>query len=81
MLEMYDFGPEISHKLMNLTDNFRSSSIYNILMNNMPSCAVYSNFGALGMPRHIQIPPKIKVLRVSDLSYIVKVSDLESLAT
>ena len=62
MLEMYDFGPEISHKLMNLTDIFRSSSFCNILVNNVPFCTVYTNFGASGMPRHVHIPPKIRVL-------------------
>ena len=62
MIEMYDFGPEISHKLMNLTDIFKLSSFYNILVNNVPFCAVYTNFGASGMPRHVHIPPKIRVL-------------------
>ena len=62
MLEMYDFGPEISHKLMNLTDIFRSSSFCDILVNNVPFCAVYTNFGASGMPRHVHIPPKIRFL-------------------
>ena len=62
MLEMYDFGPEISHKLMNLTDIFRSSSFCNISVNNVPFYAVYTNFGASGMPRHVHIPPKIRVL-------------------
>ena len=54
MLEMYDFGPEISHKLMNLTDIFRSSSFCNILMNNVPFCAVFTNFGGF---RHAQTCP------------------------
>ena len=31
-------------------------------MNNVPFCAVYTNFGASGMPRHVHIPPKIRVL-------------------
>ena len=62
MLEMYDFGPEISHKLMNLTDIFKSSSFCNILANNVPFCAIYTDFGASGMPRHVHIPPKIRVL-------------------
>ena len=67
MLEMYDFGPEISHKWMNLTDIFRSSSFCNILENNVPFCAVYTNFGAAGMPRHVHIPPKIRVLNYNSV--------------
>ena len=61
MLEMYDLGQKISHKLMNLTDIFKSSSFCNISVNNVPFCAVYTNFGASGMPRHVHIPPKIRV--------------------
>ena len=35
---------------------------YNMLVNSIPICAVYTHFGASDMPIHVQIPPKIRVL-------------------
>ena len=58
MLEMYDFGPEISHKSMNLTDIFSSSSFCNVLVNNVPFYAVYTNLELqASILRHAQTCP------------------------
>ena len=54
--------------------NFQNNlHLYDILVNSIPCCDVYSHFGASGMPRHVQIPPKIRFWTIT-LSKIVRLS-------